>query len=66
MDPQDKFEMNPIVFLRDEGVMGVVLNYGAHFSTVRYAFGGIEYEEVRENDDFVVIDNILFRHIEED
>lgn len=66
MDGVDRFEMNPIVFIREEGVMGVVIEYGAYTSVVRYMLGGHLYEEYIDNDDFVVVDNILIRHIDMD
>ena len=68
MRPQDEefeYEETPIVLLREEGVMGVVNNYGAHVSTVTYCYGGIEYTEFRENNDFIVIDNIIFKRVTE-
>lgn len=62
----DEYLTTPIVMLRDEGVMGVLVEEGAHVSTVKYFMGGIEYVEIIENDEFVVIDNILFEYIDED
>ena len=53
----------PIVLLKEEGVMGVVRQVGAHYSTVTYSLGGEEFTEIRENDEFVVIDNIIFKHV---
>lgn len=67
MDPQDDdYLSTPIVMLREEGVMGVVLEEGPHASLIKYLYGGIEYIEYVENDDFVVIDAILFEYVDED
>lgn len=68
-DPQEltKFDQTPIVLLRDHpGVHGIVLNYGATMSLVRYTLAGEEYEEWLENRDFVVFENILFTMWDED
>ena len=56
----------PIVLMTEEGVMAVVREYGPEFSRVVYHLGGIEFDEWRENDDFVVIDNIIFKHVVEE
>ena len=65
-DQEFDYEETPIVLMREEGVMGVVTEYGAHISRVVYAFGGVEYDEIRENSDFVIVDNIIFKHIVEE
>lgn len=66
VDPEYKYDRNPIVFIRDEGVMGVVIEYGTYASTVRYMVNGHMVQEYMDNDDFVIVDNILFKHYEED
>lgn len=56
------YDKTLIVFLRDEEVIGSVVNLGAHASIVKYQWGGMEFEELRENEDFVIIDTILIKH----
>lgn len=65
-DQQFELDETPIVLLIEEGVMAIVRESGAHVSRVVYHLGGIEYDEWRDNDDFVVIDNIIFKHYVEE
>lgn len=45
-----------IVVVKDEGVLGVVIEHGAHISTVLYCVDGLLYEEIMENEDFEVME----------
>lgn len=58
----DDLDETPIVILKEEGVMGVVRSHGAHASLITFSLDGEEITELRENDEFVVIDNIIFKH----
>lgn len=60
------YEVINIVFIHSEGCFGSVEKLGAFASNVRYTKDGIEYEELLENDEFSVVDEIVFEHIEED
>lgn len=55
-----------VVFLNDEGIFGTIDKLGAFASTVRYKKDDIEYEVILENEDFVIVDEIVFEHIEEE
>jgi hypothetical protein len=55
-----------VVFLNEEGVFGTIDKLGAFASTVKYKKDDIEYEALLENEDFVIVDEIVFEHIEED
>jgi len=54
-----------IIFIHDEGVYGTTEKIGAFASTVKYSKGGIDYETLLENEEFAIIDEIVFEHIEE-
>ena len=55
-----------IVFIHDEGVYGTTEKIGAFASTVKYNKGGVDHEAILENEDFAIIDEIVFDHIEEE
>lgn len=50
--PQKEFNNNLIVVVKDEGVIGVVVEYGPHVSTVVYCINGLLFEEIMENEEF--------------
>lgn len=50
----DEFESpNPVVFLEDEQVFGIVTFYGAYYSRVRYFKDGVSYDVLVENEDIM-------------
>ncbi len=55
-----------VVFLNEEGVFGTIDKLGAFASTVKYKKDDVEYEALLENEDFVIVDEIVFEHIEEE
>ena len=55
-----------VVYIYDESVFGTIDKLGAFASTVRYKKDEIEYEALLENEDFVIVDEIVFEHIEEE
>lgn len=63
---KESYEVINIVFLHIEGVYGTVERMGAFLSMVKYTKDGIEYNELIENDEFAIVDEIVFHHIEED
>jgi len=60
------YEVINIVFIHSEGVFGSVEKLGAFASNVVYQKDGIEYQELLENEEFSVVDEIVFKHIEEE
>jgi hypothetical protein len=62
MDDLTKFRW-PIVKL-DDGIIGVIIHYGAHVSTVAYSEGGHGFEIIVPNEDFEILDYISFRYEE--
>lgn len=60
------YENINIVFLHSERVYGSCDSLGVYASKIKYEKDGIEYEEVFDNEDFTVMDEIMFEHIEEE
>jgi len=63
---QEYYDIINIVYIHDEKVYGTVDKLGAFASTVKYQKEGIEYEVLLENDEFAIVDEIVFHHVEED
>lgn len=53
---EDNEDEYAIVVVKDEGVLGIVLEQGAHVSKVLYCVGGLLFEEIMENEDFEVME----------
>lgn len=62
---KESYEVINIVFVYSEQVYGTVESMGAYASKVKYKKNNTEYEEIIDNDDFVILDEIVFTHIEE-
>jgi len=45
-----------VIWLTEERVHGLLLNMGAHYSTVKYTKNGMEYQVLIENNEFNFID----------
>jgi len=63
---KEYYEVINIVYLHDLKVYGTVEQMGAYASVVKYKKEDIEYEELIENDEFAIIDEIVFQHVEEE
>ena len=60
------YDIVNVVWLYEEKAYGTVEKMGAFASLVKYKKDGIEYEELIENDEFAIVEEIVFDHIEED
>lgn len=51
---QDQYDDDApdVVIVKQEGVLGIVLEFGPHVSTVLYYVDGLMFEEIMENEDF--------------
>lgn len=58
-------EVHPIVFLKEEGVYGFVVEWAGDMALVQYSFDHIQYTEYLEADEYEVIAGITFNEIEE-
>lgn len=54
-----------VVYLHEEQCHGTVENMGAFASIVKYNKDGETYEDLLENEEFTVLNEIVFKHIEE-
>ena len=63
---KEYYEVINIVYLHDLKVYGTVEQMGAYASVLKYKKEDIEYEELIENDEFAIIDEIVFQHVEEE
>lgn len=54
-----------IVYIPTENIHGVVEDMGLYASTVKYSLEDVEYEELMNNEDFIVINEISLMHVEE-
>lgn len=62
---KEYYEIINVVYLQSEKIFGTVENLGAFASVVKYQKNGIDYEELFENDEFAIVDEIVFHHVEE-
>ena len=62
---KEYYDTTHIVFIHSEQCHGTVEKLGAWASIVKYTKDGIENNELMENEDFTIIDEIVFTHIEE-
>ncbi len=63
---EEYYDIINVVFIHEEGVYGTVDQLGAFASVVKYKKDGIDYEDLFENDEFAIVDEIVFHHVEED
>jgi hypothetical protein len=62
---QEFYEIINIVYIYEEKTYGTVDQLGAFASLVKYKKDGIDHEELLENDEFAIVDEIVFHHVEE-
>ena len=55
-----------IVYIHEEKLFGSINKMGAFASIVKYQKDGIEYEVNLENEEFSIVDEIVFEHSEEE
>jgi hypothetical protein len=54
-----------IAFIHEELCFGTIEKLGAYASVVKYVKNEIEVEELLDNEDFIIVDEIVFEHTEE-
>ena len=62
---KEYYEIINIVYIYSEKSYGAVEQLGAFASMVKYQKDGIDYEVLLENDEFAIVDEIVFHHVEE-
>ena len=63
---KEYYEVINIVYIHDLKLYGTIENMGAFASVVKYTKDEVEYEELIENDEFAIVDEIVFHHVEEE
>lgn len=63
---KEYYDRIAIAYLFEERIFGSVEKLGVYASMVKYNKDGVEVEELFDNEDFVIVDEIVFEHIEED
>jgi hypothetical protein len=62
---REYYDTTHIVFIHAEQCYGTVEKLGAWASVVKYTKEGTEFEDLMENEEFTIVDEIVFKHIEE-
>jgi hypothetical protein len=62
---KEYYDVISVVYIHSEECHGTVEKLGAWASIVKYNKDGTEYSELMENEEFSIIDEIVFKHIEE-
>lgn len=62
---KESYEIINIVYLNNERCYGTIDQLGAYASKIKYKKDDVEIEELVDNEDFVILDEIVFTHIEE-
>lgn len=63
---KEYYDRVTIVYIHDENVYGTVEKMGAFASEVKYQKGDVEYVVLIENDEFAIVEEIVFQHFEEE
>lgn len=63
---KEYYDRIAIVYIHDLKIYGTVEKLGVYGSVVKYKQDEKEIEELLNNEDFVIVDEIVFEHIEED
>ncbi len=62
---KEYYDVVHIVYIHSEKCYGSVEKLGAYASMVRYKKDDEEVEDLMENEDFTIMEEIIFKHIEE-
>ena len=62
---KEYYDVTHIVYIHSEQCYGMVEKLGAWASIVKYNKDGMEQNELMENEEFSIVDEIVFKHIEE-
>ena len=54
------------MYIPEDNIYGSIEKLGAFASNVKYKKNEIEYEELLGNEEFIIMDEIVFTHIEEE
>jgi len=63
---KEYYDRVAIAFLFEERTTGTVEKLGAYASEITYIKDNVEVTELVNNEDFVILDEIVFQHFEEE
>lgn len=63
---KEYYDRVTIVYIHYENVYGTVEKMGAFASEVKYQKDDVEYIVMIENDEFAIVEEIVFHHFEEE
>ena len=63
---EKQYDIINIVFIHGLGVYGTIENMGAFASIIKYKKDDVELEDLFDNEDFSIMDEIVFEHIIEE
>ncbi len=63
---KEYYDRIAIAYIHEERKYGTVEKLGVYASVVKYQVDGVYVEELLDNEDFVIVDEIVFEHTEED
>jgi len=63
---KEYYDRIAIAYIFDESIYGTVEKLGVYASVVKYTKDNVEVEETLNNEDFVIVDEIVFEHVEEE
>ena len=62
---KEYYDRVAIAFITSLQQYGTVEKLGAYASMVKYRQGEEEIQELMDNEDFIIVDEIVFEHVEE-
>lgn len=62
---KEYYDRVAVAYIFDEHTYGTVEKLGVYASVVKYTKDNIDVEETLNNEDFVIVDEIVFEHVEE-
>jgi hypothetical protein len=63
---REYYDRVAIAYIHDENCYGTVEKLGVYASMVKYNKGEEDIVELLDNEDFVIVDEIVFEHVEEE
>ena len=63
---EETHEIVNIIYIYAEEIHGVLESLGAYASMVKYTKDGIDYEELIDNEEFVILEEIVFTYLKEE
>lgn len=63
---KEYYDRVAIVYIHEEKCYGSIQKLGIYGSVVKYVKDDVEVEELLDNEDFVIVDEIVFEHVEEE